>query len=281
MALCVARLGTLALVLSVPLAGCTPPDPGSDAGVTDAGVPDAGALDAGGNAAWPNEPAGSESLTERPFTATVEDGWLTPLGTFSVVDDPTAPRSSVSVGQVSYPANFNGGSEPARLEKSFSRRVETIYTSFWIKLSSNFSGHPTGVNKILHFWINGGNRLYLTAQGSGSGALLSQVNLQGVIVSGGAVNLPPNLVPTAQLTRGQWHRWEIVIRANTQGLPNGTVDWWLDGAHVGSVNDVAFVGAMDERTWELLQWAPTWGGIGSTVPAEQFMWIDHLYASGR
>lgn len=232
------------------------------------------------SSAWPNEPSGSTRQTERSFGALNEDGWLAPMGYFSIVDDPTAPRSGSTVGQARYPAGFNGGTEPVRLEKSFSQRYSTMYVSFWIKMSDNFVGHSTGVNKILHLWVAGGNRIYLTAQGSGAGPLLAQINLQGVPIYG-ARNLPPNVVTGAQIQRGRWQRWEVVVRTNTPGVSNGFLEWWVDGVRVGSHSDLQFIQGTESPLWEHIQWAPTWGGIGGTVTADQFMWIDHLYVSGR
>jgi hypothetical protein len=30
-----------------------------------------------------------------------------------------------------------------------------------------------------------------------------------------------------------------------------------------------------------MRWDPTWGGLGGTVPADQYMYLDHIYISGK
>lgn len=234
------------------------------------------------------EPAGMTQLTQRSFNAVLEDNWIS-AGNFSIAQDASAPKSPSGVGRVTYPAGFAGGDSPGLAERDLGSTATTLYTSLWVKMSSNWVGHPTGTNKIMHFWINGINRVFAYADGAGSDHLRPYIGLQqiaapfydGVSQTATGVNLQPNLVPTAELVRGQWYHWEIVMTSNTNGAANGTLDWYLNGQHVGSYTGITYVGAGASRTWDVTKIDPTWGGLGGTIPATQTMDFDHVYISGK
>jgi hypothetical protein len=224
-------------------------------------------------------------LTERPFNALNEDGWTnTGSSAYKIVADATAPKSPSNVGEVKFPAGFGSGNAPAVLEKVWSGTQKTLYVSFWVKLSSNWDGNDSGVNKIFHFWIGGSNRLVLNARGVGIGRLLTEVELQGIKAGGnydaGTTALfTANLGPSGELVRNQWVHWEAVFIGNSSGIANGSVDWWINGTKVGHYGGLQFVSGAGY--WEEMEWSPTYGGFGAVVPADQYQWIDHLYISGR
>jgi hypothetical protein len=232
------------------------------------------------SAGYPNEPAGFTQITERGFDARVEQGWTDRGGNnFSIITDGTAPRSPQNVGRATFPLGFAGGTGPILTGRDIrSGNFTSIYISFWIKLSPNWDGHTSFVNKIYHLWINGQNKVYLSAQGSNAGPLQPQVRLQGIPGPSITRNLTPN-VGAVSITRGNWHRWELVVTANTVGNADGVVEWWIDGVKVGSYRDVQITSA--SRIWTNVDWNPTWGGTGDIVPADQFMYMDHIYISGK
>jgi uncharacterized protein YjdB len=237
------------------------------------------------------EPDGLTKITEHTFTSLSEDGWDVfanpsyPNG-FRIQQDATAVKSPSGVGEMFYHAGFTSvGDAPAVVERGIGAS-KTLYVAFWIQLSPNWYGHDgSGVSKILHFWIDGSNRVIPEAIGAGNGTLRPYMALQNVIAGGNrdggtAANFAPNLVPSIQLVRGQWHKWEIILKANATGVADGTVDWWIDGLKVGTYSGVQFTNSA--KHWEVLQWNPTWGGSGGPpLPADQFMRLDHLYISGK
>lgn len=240
------------------------------------------------------EPTGMTAITERPFNAAVEDGWLLPTWAqpyFTVVADATAPKSPSNVARVRYPAGWAGGDSPALEERDLGGTATTLYVSMWMRLSPNWVGHPTGTNKVIHLWINGINRVFAFADGSGSNILTPRIGLQqiaapyddgfGNVATG--VDLRPNVAGQlgVQIVRGRWHRWEIVLKSNTPGTATGSVDWWLDGTLVGHYTGIQYVGAGGSNTWDITKFDPTWGGLGGTIPAEQYLYMDHLYISGK
>lgn len=225
------------------------------------------------------EPVGLAMATERSFDAMNERGWSDDsykTGNLTIVQDSTALRSPFSVGQVLYPKGYVGGGAPADNFVDFSFKPRTIYVSYWVKLSDNFVGHPSGVNKQVFIWTPYGPEVYLSAQGVGSEQLQPQVRLQGSNLNR---NLEPNLVPGARFSRGTWHFWEVVMKGNSDRTADGEIDFWLDGAHVGSYKNVQI--STLAVTWTSLMFSPNWGGNGSVVSQDMYLWMDHLYVSGR
>jgi hypothetical protein len=161
----------------------------------------------------------------------------------------------------------------------------------WVKVSSNWVGHPTGTNKVLHFWVADANRVFAYIDGSGANTLHPYLGLQAIATpfNDGAgqistsVNLRPNVAghTGAQIVRGQWYHWEILLNVNTNGAPNGTADWWIDGVQVAHYSGIGYVSGSQSRYFNVMRWDPTWGGLGGTVPADQYMYLDHIYISGK
>jgi uncharacterized protein YjdB len=233
-----------------------------------------------------NEPTGLTAISDRPFNSTTstytagEDGWWDNDngGGMTIVQDATAPKSPSSVGRMNYPAGFSGGNSPGSVERQVN--VTTLYVATWVKFSSNWQSHPSGVNKILHLWINGANRLVITAAGYVSdGPLTARISLQGISAGGNNSDGSGTYESNAQFIRGQWHKIEVIAVANTSGAANGSVKLYIDGVLATSCSGIAFVSG--SANWDLAMWSPTWGGAGATVAATQYMEMDHIYLSGQ
>jgi len=244
----------------------------------------------GGGAGWRgNEPAGMTRITDRGFNAVVEDGFDS-YGTaspqadvpFTIVSDGTAPHSPNNVLRTTYPAGFGPGGAPAHTGIPHTE-YSKIYICFAVKLSANWVGNGSGVNKYLYEWTTVPHpSFFFAAYGSGSSPLEPRVMFQDMVVSPNPGFVAPNLVPGARIVRGQWQTVEIYIQGNTAGNADGVVDWYLDGVHVGHVaTGIQFSsGTTAFSTFEIY---PIWGG-GNTSPAitaTQTMDWDHLYVSGK
>jgi len=249
-----------------------------------------------------NEPTGMTVITDRPFNSTTptytpgEAGWEDWSGTtyLTIVQDATAPKSPSNVAQLRYPAGYAGGNAPGGAEynlRSGGRSPTTLYISLWVKLSSNWYGNVSSVNKVCHVWISGLNRVVASATGEANNPLVPQIRLQtlggqysdGVNPPAEDANLNPNVAgqTNVKIVRGQWYKWEIVIYGGTPGAANGTVDWWINGAKVGHYVNIPYIPPGGSSTWDIFKWDPTWGGIGGNIPADQFMFMDHIYISGK
>jgi chitodextrinase len=228
---------------------------------------------------YPNEPAGYTKITERTFSSTSEGSWSENSG-YTIVSDTTAPQSVPYVAQDYYPAGFEAGTSPGYAETYIdSANANRIYVSFWLKLSSNWYGHPSQVNKIGYAWISDTPVVIFDNSGVGTGDLVPIIHLQDLPYGDGERYLRPNLIsPSYQ--RGQWHHWETVMILNTGSNADGEAHWWIDGVKVGQYTDVEYGSSSLSKIWSIVSWRPIWGGMGGTVPAGQYMWMDHYYVSG-
>ena len=252
-----------------------------------------------------NEPAGMTRITDRPFNTKARTN--TDLGdancvggsecwdreestsAWTIVDDATAPAPGGRVAQQRYARGFRGEASPQGLAQKpwpMNLQYRTIYHRFWLKLSDNFVGHLTSTNKIFHIWTQPGNVLFYSAEGRGSrGPLQFQIRLQGVP--------EPDTNPFRQngpnvpgrtgtlITRGKWHLFEVLLTLNTPGQKNGAFRVWQDGTLTHDYTGREILAAsVTQPYWWQVQWSPTWGGSGDTVPEDMYMWIDQVYISG-
>lgn len=179
---------------------------------------------------------------------------------------------------MTFNAGIGGGFAPSTLERPVN--ATTIYVATWIKFSPNWQSHSSGVNKILHLWIGGGNHVVITAAGlsyTGSSALTPRISLQGISGGGNNSDGSGTYESSTPFIRGQWHKVEVVAVANTAGTNNGSVKLYLDGALVTQCSGINFGGT----SWSLVSWAPVWGGTGDVLAATQYEYMDHIYLSGK
>ncbi|HEX2781674.1 MAG TPA: Ig-like domain-containing protein [Gemmatimonadaceae bacterium] len=226
---------------------------------------------------WTNQPSGLQPVSERAFSALSESGWHDGASAnFSIVDDSTAPRSALRVGEARFPTGFASGNAPMTSYVDVPGQAPAVYMAFWLELSPNFQGIQ---NRILWFSIGDRNRVILSAGGtSNSGTLRPVLELRNA-VRGPAGALAPNVDVTAEVRRGQWQKWEVVIRANSAANADGAIDLWVDGTKSSSYGGIQFVNATEGHSWQSIAWAPYWNGSGSTVPAGQYMRMDHAYVA--
>ncbi|HKS07898.1 MAG TPA: Ig-like domain-containing protein [Gemmatimonadaceae bacterium] len=246
------------------------------------------------------EPSGMTLISDHAFNclnpSSCEPDWWRQegvAGTLTLATDASAPRSAGSVYQQLFTSALPGGSSPGSVGKYLNgaNRKQVLYTAYWMKLSSNWVGHPTGVNKNMFFPVDSYNRIYTMLQGSGSGALRPAIGLQGLPqayyspnegwpVTATSVNLYPN-VGNVNIVRGQWHKYEIVFDAGTAGVANGSVQMWVDGVKVMNYTGIMFAAPGGSARWEAVSWAPIWGGAGGTITSPFYAQLDHLYISGK
>jgi hypothetical protein len=230
-----------------------------------------------------NEPSGMTFIKQRPFSALQEDpSWDTDT-TLSIVNDNAAPISPSAVIRATFRPNFPTGNSPGHAGTSHVP-YRSVYIRFAAKLSSNWVGNGTGTNKMMYEWVTSPNApdFFLSAEGVNTGILQPYARLQGIVTfPGGNGDLSPNLVPSAQVIRGQWQVYEILLTGNSAGTADGMIDWWLDGVHVGHVTGIQWTTAA--TAFNIFEFNPIWGGL-STVPAitqTQTMDWDHVYLSGK
>ncbi|HJQ10494.1 MAG TPA: Ig-like domain-containing protein [Gemmatimonadaceae bacterium] len=230
-----------------------------------------------------NEPSGMTRISERPFSSMNENSAWDTDNTLSIFSDGTAPMSPSSVLRATYPAGWPAGAEPGHTGLTHQAYAK-IYICFALKLSSNWVGNGSGTNKVMYEWTVNPNKpaFFFSAQGIGNGTLAPWARLQDIVTfPGGSGNLAPNLVPSAQIIRGRWHQVEVYLQGNTSGSANGTIDWYLDGVHIGSVGGVGF--SSGAATFYIFEFRPVWGGTETSpaITSTQTMDWDHVYISGK
>ena len=244
--------------------------------------------------AW-NEPIGMATIDTRPFTTLAENAsphvpaWDT-VGGVSILSDATAPQSPPNVMRVTYPAGFGSGSAPGSAGTDWSAQnlgIRVLYIRYASRISANWQIEDSGFTKQMYAWCNGSPDFFMACHGTPgtSGAITPYSMLQAIQVfplEGGNPqgNWAPNLVPSTQIVRGQWHTIEYVLTGNTAGTVNGALDMYVDGIHCTSVTGIQWT--TPQTNWMLFQFEPVWGGTGPTpVAVEQYLDYDYVYLSGK
>jgi hypothetical protein len=241
------------------------------------------------------QPSGMSLVTDRPFNsrATGPSDWTGAAGWnpdpeyhsqyINLVNDPGAPRGS-TVWELTYPAghptNRSDSFTPVHAWLPLSGAPRSVYTSVWLKVSDNWQGHGGGETKLVELIIANQSRVVLSLTGKGSDALLPVVRVNGGPDSRAGGYLPQN-VKQRDFSRGQWHRLEAVLTANTPGVADGGARWWLDGVELGRHSNVMWADAGESAVWTQVDLNPIWGGRDDQLKATQHLYVDRLYASTK
>ena len=222
------------------------------------------------NADWTSWPSGW--VNERASTT----------GLARLATDATAPVSPSGVLEEFYPAGMSGGTAPGNVIFTGTNGATEVFVGFWFKMSPNFQGHSSGVNKLVNIWtpfdihwlrVNSwsqydtdGSRqngpFYLVATNRSSPYDLLQNQVQTMVP----------IVP------GQWHKveWHLTTAGAAPG--NGRVRWWLDGVLLGDYSNLA---STMGSAFSEFQISPTWGGNGDTMGSDSYMRFDQVFISRR
>jgi len=225
-------------------------------------------------------------ITQRHFNAINELGWDDTGGSLgSIVSDPTAPQSPSNVLQIKLPAGFGEGGGPFAGDYTFSTNYRTVYVSYWAKYSSNWYGPSSNINKTFYLYTSLGTPSIVFDMDAGGNAPMQPVVAGQDILAGGIGGDPanpfwtPNLA-TAIAARGQWHHIEFIVVGNTAGNRDGSIDWYLNGVHVGHYTGIQFQSG--NTAWNLFHYTLLYTGTNnSNPPADQYNWWDHIYLSGK
>lgn len=173
-----------------------------------------------------------------------------------------------------YLSALPSGSSPGNVEAGISSEPEVRIqqSNFLISASPAYEFENAGLNKNIHVWINGSNRVIFVIRGSGSGTAVLGVALQGIVSFGGNRNYTTNV----ELVRGTEYDFEFFVRGNDASTANGSFSMTIDGAPVqfqvsgvdNDCDDIQFTSAA--AFIDTGQWNTTFGGFtpGSTVGAQ-------------
>lgn len=245
------------------------------------------------NPSHPNEPAGYTQLIN--FSCGTLSGWfnLTNFEVVTVETDASAPASPSDIIQLEWPVGTQSGGVPGR-DFVFNPRLRELYVSYWFKVLSPYTKHPSGTEKILLIGTNGPEpgsaskrNEIITAWHGGSTSstrilhsiqVPAQTSPDGMTTNAyydSNINGAFNLVPV-----NTWHHVEIVIKMNTAGVKDGQIRWWIDGNEIGNHDQLWFNTTLrGEVTAIRFQWYR--GGTGAlTFSIAEHVLLDNLYASG-
>jgi|SRR6266480_494823 len=228
-----------------------------------------------------HEPAGMTVISERPFEMPNETGWSDDFSAdMSFITDETAPHSPPSVLRATFPTGYSSaGIGPGGSDLPLPAGTKTLYVTYWGRVSSNWYGHEAGVNKEFYAYANNIPNVYFNLRCGGTEPITPDIALQDMAV-GGTYDISPNLVPGARITRGKWYHIEVLLVGNSAGQSDGSLDWWLDGTHIGSYSRLRFNNSA--ATWDLFHYTTIWGGVGGpNVPATMTKDWDDVYVSGK
>ncbi len=253
-----------------------------------------------------NEPAGFARIAEISFDAmptgslwscsgpgVLAGCWFSTAAHASTQQDATAPKSPTGVYQYEWPAGIPVGSSDGILGiwSSPNRdQYSQIYESGWFKIPAPDLELPQTVGgmKLLGFWSVGqaaltgqvGNQVAGFINGSGiQSSFTLDIRQQNQV----ARAMSQNVNGAALIQAGRWTRYEILMTINDIGAANGTLKVWINGVMTHSYNDVVWRTASAPSLFFGRLWDPTWGGNGNvpSKPGTDFLWIDHVYISGR
>ena len=149
------------------------------------------------------------------------------------------------------------------------------YFGHWVKWSPGFTWNAVG-NKIDYIWARDktptlGSYPYIaTRTNSGGWNLFVDVGIDTPHAR--SCN---RTVPT--FATGRWYWFEIHVKMNTVGSRNGVIEVWIDDVQCMTYTDVRMVDI--NTTWGWFIHSPEWGGGGGTIPATQYLWVDHTVIS--
>lgn len=200
-------------------------------------------------------PAGFSKVIDTGFCSTSEAGWSSGSKPPTLQQDATAPLSPPCIGRGTVPAGAGASYEPTRVEKGLGSPTAVI-THAVMRMSPNWSGNPTGTNKLwfLHYGSCGD---FFQARGAGSSKLTVSWERQ----CGGSAR-----IQGGEFVRGQWTDLWIVNDAT-----NGRVAMWQDGVKIADATPG--YGGSRFPTFQLVS---IWGGAEGTAPVTMWFDIDHM-----
>lgn len=180
--------------------------------------------------------------------------------------------------EYTYPVGLPEGVSPANLYLEFAERSANCYRlallRLWLTVGATFRGHPSGINKLVHF-LSGSpasNQIFLMMVGADTAPLIPMIGIQRPAVDGGTVNVPPRVLPGVRLIRGQEHLIEVVLDLGTAAVPtvpgDGRVAMYVDGALVLQDGPFGFSGGY--KAFSGVRLDPTYGGRGPALAAPTF-----------
>jgi hypothetical protein len=266
MTTCVApRTGRLAIGLAMAALAC-------------GGTPSAPSPDAPATTSAPLRPQGLIPLSDQPWGELTGNGWGYLRRSSSkdddIMTDASAPFSPPNVLRIIFTPTMRRDSEPSVHWIGIPRSRE-VYTSWWMKLSPNWTASPAGGGKLgfLHAAPDGQGQVYTGLFGSSAPHHVS-VNTEWMPYA--QKIWAPN-VTTTPVNYDQWYAVDWYVKWESRpGAGDGIMRWWVNGVLNGNYTNVIFPAG--GTGFQQFEFAPT---RQDPPPTEQYLYIDHTSLSVR
>lgn len=225
-----------------------------------------------------NEPGGYVTITDNDHSVIPGGGWWGPFGAteISVVAD-GIPGGDNASARITFPAGFDGQS-PGVIGHTFTG-VPNLYICIGHKLSANWEGHNSSINKVLFATQSaGGEPFLLNASTIGFGSTYFYHG-ERVGSDPGSILITNNLT-TVSITKGSWAVVEMIIRGGTPGSANGEFHLWVNGTKQAQYTSFQWEDASATGLFDDVKYEPVWGGVDQNVTNTMFMYLDRTYVSG-
>jgi hypothetical protein len=250
----------LALAMVVSIATGAMACNANPAGPTDVEPPDRGGIE------------GLVPFNDQPWSGLTTAGWRYLLRTSArnanIVTDATAPASPPDVLRIVFTPGMPRDTEPGvhwvRLPAT-----REVYTSWWLKLSANWTSSPAGAVKMtfLHASPDGRGQVY-AALGESTAPHAMIVNTEWAPY--GQRFWVPNVTSTP-ISYNRWYRFDWYVKwPSMPRADDGIMRWWVDRALNGNYGNVAF--PADGTGFQQFEFAPT---VQRPPSVEQYMYVDH------
>jgi len=234
----------------------------------------------------PHEPPGMTIGFDEAFTSTPvgqsSSGWYVELGgaNVAVVDDANAPVSGPKVLQLKFPKGFGGGVEPMVINWNesghFPANTGTLYMRMRVKLDANWSDNGNDGTKFIWPRPMVENTAHFSPISRAKGGMTVGFNFQASYLNGA----DDDNEDRSPRSLGVWHDVEwLLYQGSSASANDGTVKVWVDGTLVVSESRKKFAKNGDQLGWKYVSIAPVFGYGTKPVPHDQYIWIDHWYAS--
>lgn len=199
----------------------------------------------------------------------------------------TETNADASIGEIRYPLGHPGGTSPAEAYGAdfFANGYNTVYSCYEICLSSNFSGHESGVNKWWYLQHRPDQdtqsaSIIVSLSGQRQEDITLGYRFQGFpdVIDEGEEEISTGVV----LTRGSWHTVEeIYVNSSGDSAGDGGLAVWVNGVQRINRSDLTWNGPGQTNIWVRKELIPVHGGTGGTSVDTMYVWMSHHYLSGK
>lgn len=198
----------------------------------------------------------------------------------SIVTDLGEPISPATALEMVFLDGWASGGTPFQYQKRLPH-YRRAYSRLSFRLDPNHVGDQSGVQKLFDLWCgetasraDGWAKVVVSAQGSGSSALLPSLNVQNA--PDNVWTRPPNVVPDARILRGKWHTLELMAELDVYPVymyPD-RLRLWLDKQLVSDFS-VKLLNTGENKYFTYAEACPIWGGNKGSLARAQSIRFGH------